>query len=388
MVNLATLSSVFQSLGDQGSQVAQAKFAADDYRLKQILDKLGVQQAQLGIEETQERIRREKQEPSTATEEMQAKFSAIESVLGRKLTAPEKQIILGLPATTMTVDDARRQIAESMKGWTAQERSAVQPTVDYYLSQGDPEKAYQVVSQFAERIAERPPKETKVITTAGTGIPYEVMDENGRTWRISDPDLPDNLRSMVKDYITAHKEGLEQSATIEARKNAEMLERAIKVGDAAEARKQRDQIFKTAQRGVAGHSFLKTVSQEVAEADLTGGKGTTAGDMMIVEGFMQLMFGVDPKALRGSPKMMEVLLKQGGWDDRTIAMFNSAMTGGKLSQDVRNQILQAAQRQVGSWDQAVIDSGGLTSDPQVQAMVERYTKMLDQQNNLSDLGGH
>ena len=202
------------------------------------------------------------------------------------------------------------------------------------------------------------------------------------------PEIPDELKELVAANHKSRKEAEDEKATLEARKMAQAFQYALMRGDAQEARKQYEDLRKIAQKGLAGHSFVKTVAQEVADADSGGGKGNFYGDMLIAEGFMQLMFGVDPKALRGSPQMTNQLLSNaGGWDDKAIAKINSALTGGKLDQDVRNQILAAAQRQVGSWDQYVIQNGQIVDNPKVKKLMESYMKATAQNGDLKDLGG-
>jgi hypothetical protein len=148
----------------------------------------------------------------------------------------------------------------------------------------------------------------------------------------------------------------------------------FQMNDLREQMKGYDNTLKIAQRGIAGHSFLKTVEDQVGKAGQNGGQGTTAGDMLLIEGYMQLMFGVDPKALRGSPQMQQNLLKQGGVDDRVIAWFNNVQTGGKLDQNVRQQILDSSRDQVNTFDQAVEQTGQLVDNPKVQDLVGRYKR--------------
>jgi len=378
------LGSLFTTIGESGNQFADAKMLAYQTRIQKLLDDLalkqgdlslkkgalGLEEGQASLDEIKERTRRLKLQPETDDAKFKQTLATFRSVFNREPTDQEKSVLFGLPAPQ------QEKITNEFEGWRAafKERMGRFPT-DQEIEAHHREEGTQ--------------KKIEVKTTAGTGMPYEITDANGKSWRVSDPNMPPELQAQVKDYVQAHVAGLKQQEIIEARKNAEALNRALQIGDQRELLKQRDEVFKTAKRGIAGHSFLKTVAQEVNQAEMTGGKGTTAGDMMIVEGFMQLMFGVDPKALRGSPKMMEVLLKQGGWDDRAIASMNSVMTGGKLSQDVRKQILDGATRQVSSWDQAVTASGALVDDKQTKALVDRYMQHIGQGEDdaIKALGG-
>lgn len=201
-----------------------------------------------------------------------------------------------------------------------------------------------------------------------------VSDKEGKEWSIYDPQLPTELKNLVDSARKREGEEDEKKATVEARKNAEALSRALQIGDMREANKQFDAVQKVAQRGVAGHAFLKSVEDQTARAAAGGGQGTTSGDLLLIEGYMQLMFGVDPKALRGSPQMQQQLLKQGGVDDRVIAWFNGVQTGGKLDQNVRQEILDSSRDQVKSFDQAVEQTGQLVDNPKVQSLVQRYKR--------------
>src|SRR6267142_229206 len=286
----------------------------DDLSLKK--GTLGLEEGQASLEDLKERTRRLKLQPDTEEGALREKINALRNVFKQagygEITEEDIRSKEGLPLSGGSQQEIKKNIEEGLGKLDPRMRAMIEPSIRSYMRTGQYDKALQVYTQVAEKISERPDKKIEIKTTAGSGMPYEIVDENAKSWRISDPNMPPELQAQVKDYMTAHTAGLKQQEVIEARKNAEALNRALQIGDQREILKQRDEVFKTAKRGIAGHSFLKTVAQEVNEAEMTGGKGTTAGDMMIDEGHQQLIFGVDPKALRGSPKMMEVLLKQGG----------------------------------------------------------------------------
>lgn len=361
------LGALFQSIGDAGNQFATAKLGAGQMRLKQLMDKLKQDTEATSLDDMKERLRRLKMQPDTDEAKFNQTLDTFRKVFKREPTEQEKGILFGLPA-----QGGAQKITNEFEGW----REAFKDRVGRYPTD-------QEIEQHTQD--KKGDKEVKV--KAVGDVPYQITDKEGKTWNVDDPALPDDLKKELKAYRKAGKESAEEKATVEARKNAEAINRALAIGDARELQKQRGEVIKTARRGISGHSFLKTVAQEVATAEITGGKGTTSGDLLITEGFMQLMFGIDPKGIRGSTKTMEYLLKQGGWDDKAIAEMNSALTGGKLSQQVRQQILEAATRQVTSWDQAVTMTGSLTDDPKTKAVIDRYLKSISQGNDLSDLGG-
>ena len=255
-------------------------------------------------------------------------------------------------------------------------------------------KAQQVLAKAADKEQTKEDR-AKLQFDPEKGI---ITDKNKQVWSIYDPNLPPELKNIVDSERKRKKEDDERKAKLEAQKTADALSRAIQVGDHREAAKQYDNVMKMAQRGLSGHSFLKTVQNQVDAARASGGQGTTSGDLALVEGYMQLMFGIDPKALRGSPKMMEMMLKQGGADDRAIAWMNSIRSGGRLSQDVREEILNNAKEQVQSWDAPIQQMSQIVDEPKTKALVDRYLsvtatgdkpKQSDQKNpnDLSDLGG-
>lgn len=363
-MNLAPL---FQTLGQAGSQYADARLQLPFYRLKLLMEKLKAQEEPINLAEMQERLRRLKAQPTTELEAIQQKVAAVKEEaksLGITLTPEDLRAAMGLPQerAPQTRAEVEKQLGRPMTDDEAQRFFGIAPK-------------------------EIIPKEVKIKTVPGTDEPYQITDQQGKTWDINDPQLPDQLKKEVASFTEAQAKGEAKKALIEARKQAEAINRAMAMMNARDLAKARDEVRQVARRGISGHSFLKSVAQEVATAEMTGGKGTTSGDMQIVEGYMQLMFGVDPKALRGSTKTMELLLKQGGWEDKAIAQMNSAYSGGKLSQEVRQQILEEVNRQITVWDQAVRQTAILTDDPIAKSIVNNYFSQVAKGNDLSDLGG-
>jgi hypothetical protein len=367
------LGSIFTAIGDSGSQVAEAKMKADQYKIDQLFNQLGLKQGQAQLEETQARTKKIGAPVPTPAEKMQQDIEGIEKVLGRKLTESEKSLYLGVsqPAAAPKTPP----ITNKLEAWRAA-----------FIQEHKREPTTAEIEGFDQK--ERPDKAVKVSMTGD--IATQVTDADGKTWRAHDPNLPPELAAIVKDHEDAAMTSEKKKATLEAQKTAEAINKAIKIGDVRAQQKEYQDIWKIAQRGINGHGFLRTVSQEVAAAEAGGGKGTKFGDMNIAEGFMQLMFGLNPKALRGSPQMLESILKEsGGWDDRAIAEMNKALTGGRLSQDVRNDILEKASRQVEAWDQQVRQTAAMTDDPKVRALMDKYSKQVtgDVDEEIKKYGG-
>jgi hypothetical protein len=363
------LTGLLTGIGQAGSDVAQAKLDAQQANLKALFDKLGLKQGEVNLAESQERLKKMQGNPDL--EKANQTLAAFKSVFGRDPSEQEKSFLFGMPQAP-----AVKPPTNKLEAWRAA----------YMKEHGGQEPTAAEIEGFDKK--EPTDKAVKVSMTGD--IATQVTDADGKTWRAHDPALPPELAAIVKDHEQAAETTEKRKASLEAEKTAAALRKAIALGDIHAQQKEYTDIWKVAQRGINGHGFLKTVAQEVAASEAGGGRGTKFGDMNIAEGFMQLMFGLNPKALRGSPQMLEAILKQsGGWDDRAIANINGAITGGRLSQDVRNQIQEAATRQVEAWDQQVRQTAALTDDPKVKALMEKYDKQVlgDVDQEIKDLGG-
>lgn len=92
------LGALFTSIGDAGSQAADAKMKADQFKLDQLMTQLGIKQGQAQLEETQARTKKLGQPVPTEADKIQQTVDAVEKSLGRKLTDEEKQRYLGVAA--------------------------------------------------------------------------------------------------------------------------------------------------------------------------------------------------------------------------------------------------------------------------------------------------
>lgn len=351
------LTGLLTGIGQAGSDVAQGKLDADQAKLKDLFDKLGLKQGQVNLQESEERLRKLQGAPSNETEKIQQQLTALRAAakqIGLTLTPEQEGQFLGIvPPPSKTP-----AITNRFEGLRAA----------YMREHGGQEPPTEVIQSWDKQPTEKAVK----INTTKSGEPYEIVDADGKTYRYGDPNMPQAAKDALKDWENQESKGERKKAVDEARKSAELLARSMALMDAREADKERGKLIDVARRGISGHSYLQAVQQEVAAAGIGGGKGTTSGDRIISDGFMQLMFGPDAKGIRGSTQVMEIMLKQGGWDDKLIGKLNDALSGGKLSQDVRQQILETSSRQVGIWDAYVQNFGSLTDDPKSKAVLSKY----------------
>jgi hypothetical protein len=199
-----------------------------------------------------------------------------------------------------------------------------------------------------------------------------ITDAQGKPWSVYDPELPPDLQQFVAAEKQRKDAEFKRKGEDEARRGAQALSHALAIRDASEALKEYGKLFDTARRGVAGHTYLKAIRDQVATAAKGGGEGTTAGDRIIADSFMQLMFGPEAKGIRGSTTVMDAMLRQGGWGDEAIAALNKALSGGRLSQNVRNQIKATSEEQIGIWDAYVVNYAKLATDKKSQDLTTRY----------------
>jgi hypothetical protein len=93
------LGSLFTSIGDAGSQAADAKLKTDQFKLEQLFSQLGLKQGQATLDETLARTKKLGQPVPTEADNIQQTVDAVEKALGRKLTDTEKQNYLGIAPT-------------------------------------------------------------------------------------------------------------------------------------------------------------------------------------------------------------------------------------------------------------------------------------------------
>lgn len=365
---MGSLASALQGIGAVGEDAATGKQLASNQRQIDAFNNLNLLISKLKLQQLQEQIRQAGLSQSLG---FTTGPNGSQVAISRDPNSGEistKQIVPGYDPEAI-----QKQAGTMISSLPESFQPIGKGLFDMYASAGDPQAGVKALGSLAEKVGA--PGKKIDYKTEGDDI-TEITDAQGKTWDPNDPNLPPELGAIVQNYKADSAKKHEQTIEDEARKTAEAINRAIKVGDASELRKNQAAVLKTAQRGISGHTFFKTVQAQVENAERTGGQGTTAGDMLIVESFMQLMFGIDPKALRGSPKMMETMMKQGGVDDRVIGYYNTLLTGGKLSQDVRNEMLDDAKEQLNSWDSAVTMTGQLTDDPKSKSIVDHYLRVI------------
>lgn len=385
-----------RALGDFGTQTGEASSINQDFASKQqdiaskaAQQKLAALMGPLQLQELQARVKELNEPKPAGIIQTQGGGNAGVTTQGGKYSVQ--------PLTPGADKNAIKAQISAMAAKAPKEYQGALEAIGLSIDNGeDPLKALDKANTLLGQAA------GKEVTNEGkTKFKFEpekgvITGGDGKEWSVYDPQLPPELKTLVDAERQRKREDDERKATLEAKRNADALTRALAVANMQEAKKAYDAVFKTAQRGAALHTFLGSVESQVEAAKANGGVGTTSGDLTLVEGFMQAMFGVDPRALRGSPQMQQSLLQQGGWSDKAIAEINNIRNGGRLSQDVREQILDATRSQIAQADTYVNLNGNLVDDPRVKTLVGNYNKRISgtgsslspaKKNDATDLGG-
>jgi len=111
-VSLASFTGALQGIGDSGNQVATANLAAQQKRIQDLFDQLGLKQGQATLEETVARTKKLGQPAPTETDKYKQTLDAFKNVFGREPNEEEKKVLFGLPAQkqTPTASDEVSQI--------------------------------------------------------------------------------------------------------------------------------------------------------------------------------------------------------------------------------------------------------------------------------------
>lgn len=92
------LTGLLTGIGQAGSDVAQGKLDAEQAKLKDLFDKLGLKQGQVNLQESEERLKKLQGNPELEKQtQLQAAF---QKVFGRPATEDEKKWLFGFPAPT------------------------------------------------------------------------------------------------------------------------------------------------------------------------------------------------------------------------------------------------------------------------------------------------
>jgi hypothetical protein len=112
---------------------------------------------------------------------------------------------------------------------------------------------------------------------------------------------------------------------------------------------------------------LRMAAQEgelrLADAETANRDHNNANDLIILENFLQMAFGIQPRGIRGSPAWFENVkqIAGGSWWDRMQGEMARISGGGLLSDDAREQLMTAIRNTVQNRQNAVQGMGESTS---------------------------
>ena len=239
----------------------------------------------------------------------------------------------------MDKDSARRQLRNWRATVPTQHQSyydALEKSLDEVNT--DPMTIVDEGRKYAEKITETVGRGTPKIL--GT-IPYGVSDpQSGIDYyadaqgRLHSPDGGPPPQGMQELYTSAY----------EAYKQREQdaYDRQERAFGAAAARQQRGfQHQAEMQAKKAGQDAVDAQSRMLDSINRATNP-TNAGDIVIVENFMQMSFGRQPRGIRGSPAWFEDMRQMAGGSvaQRIQGWWTSLSGGGLLGNDARREIVE------------------------------------------------
>ena len=201
----------------------------------------------------------------------------------------------------------------------------------------DPQAVVQEADRYAARLgAEGTTRFPKALGT----IPYGVSDPNTGVdyWadeqgRLHGPDngpAPKELQNLYTAAYRGYQQRLQD--TYDKLAKTEGFTRAQQ--ERAFDERRRLQAIKAGQDAVLAQNRL-------ADAEGAAKTPSNQGDLLIIENFMQLAFGQQPRGIRGSPQWFERMetISRGSMTDRLVGWEKSLSGGGLLANDARAQVL-------------------------------------------------
>jgi len=105
------LTGLLTGIGQAGSDVAKGKLDADEARIKDLFDKLGLKQGQVNLAESQERLKK-MQVPNPELEKQTQLRAAFKNIFKRDPTEEEEKMLFGFPVTQQKLSDADKTEAD------------------------------------------------------------------------------------------------------------------------------------------------------------------------------------------------------------------------------------------------------------------------------------
>lgn len=279
-MNLAPL---FQTLGQAGSQYADARLQLPFYRLKLLADKLKAQQGEVDLADMQERLRRLKLQPDTEEGALIEKINALKktaSSMNIKLAESDIRQALGLPAYSAESPNITKDIEQGLSALPENQRKVVEPAVRAYLDAGQPEKAMQVYSSVAEKFQAEPktaePLKAEGGATYGFKIGGKILTPGSPDWT---PELQNSLDAAVRADLAAEKRKEELETRRENAAMARFL-RGLKLHEQSQLFSQFDKAKKA----------LTVYDRAVAmgdKADSYDGSPSGPGDVALMMAFVE-----------------------------------------------------------------------------------------------------
>lgn len=228
------LTGLLTGIGQTGSDIAQASINAHEQRIKDLFDKLGLQQGQVNLSESQERLKRLQGEPKTEEEKIGQTISAIKKFIPNA-TENDIRAALGLPAAVQQAPDVATQIESGLKAIPEAQRRVVEPAIRAYMAAGHQDKALQVLSSVAEKIK---PESTamELVQPTGGGAPF-ALRVGERSLTPKDAEWTPQMQAFLDAGVASYQQAQKAKQAMEDRRIATRLALAKAAMQAGENQK-------------------------------------------------------------------------------------------------------------------------------------------------------
>ena len=194
---------------------------------------------------------------------------------------------------------------------------------------GGPQAAIKALEGFVSKTPAAT-KNPKVLFNGG--VPYAAQDPNTGQIYYDTATMPKDIAGEFAAAQKSYKDRLDQQEKV--------MQQRIGAAAAAQARAFQER------RDLAGAKAATdaVVAQQRLQDSIDASKDhTNANDQVIVENFMQLSFGIQPRGIRGSPQWYDQMLQtaRGSLGDVWAAKINALRGGGLLDEASRQSLLQS-----------------------------------------------
>jgi len=206
-------------------------------------------------------------------------------------------------------------------------------TAEYTLGKADKGPAGGIAA-LQSFVAKTPASTKNPKVLFNGGVPYAAQDPNTGEVYYDQATMPKDIAGEFAAAKKSYQDRLDQQQKVMAQRFGEAA--------AQQARAFQERRDMTAAKAATD----AVVAQQRLNDSLDAAKDhTNANDQVILENFMQLSFGIQPRGIRGSPQWFDQMLKtaQGSLGQQWAARIKALEGGGLLTDDARSALIKSIQ---------------------------------------------